>query len=612
MRWKFIIPFMVFILIIVGFVTFFLDGIVESIVEERASLLNRAKVEIEDLDIGFLRPGVRIRRLAVANTDNPWRNMVEVADIGISVSLLPFFSKKIVIDEMIMENMQVNTERKTSGELPRRLKKRVKAEEKEEKPTEVPCVKLPNLEVFKKKFDVKELVDINRLESVRRAKQLSEDVSKMQSKWESELKDLDVKAKADEIMTKVQGSLESLQKTEIKGPVDLLKLQSDLKNLREATDTLKGLRKEIEAKKSAFKRNVTTLEKSLKDEMKRLKEQDLRAILKDLGLEQFTNVRWAEAFLCPFFGKALNFIWNNADKIRTGMPKMEIDEPVQTRIRAQGRDIIFPSVKKGPDFLLKEARLSMEQEKWSLRGTIRGVTSDPTSYGKPTRVDIRGKRPKLVLNGILDHTGEIPVDTVSLDLSGYPLDGFTFTENPLSLSNIKRGFLDLKANLALKGDSIDLKTKTTVKNLVLNFSEKGTENLMVNIVKEAMKTAPSLSIGVVAKGTRDDPKLSISSNIDRLFARQLKRFAGKKVNALKASLGAQINGATGKDMKGFSDALSQGKLDILNQFGSNESLVQQNIDFLSHTATTKSGKSKAPKRGKEKGLEGLLPGLIRK
>ncbi len=470
------------------------------------------------------------------------------------------------------------------------------------------------IEELKKKFDVKELVDINRLESVRRAKQLSEDVSKMQSKWESELKDLDVKAKADEIMTKVQGSLESLQKTEIKDPVDLLKLQSDLKNLREATDTLKGLRKEIEAKKSAFKRHVTTLEKSLKDEMKRLKEQDLRAILKDLGLEQFTNVRWTEAFLCPFFGKALKFIWNNADKIRTGMPKMETDEPVQTRIRAQGRDIIFPSVKKGPDFLLKEARLSMEREKWSLRGTIRGVTSDPTSYGKPTRVDIRGKRPRLVLNGILDHTGEIPVDTVSLDLSGYPLDGFTFTENPLSLSNIKRGFLDLKANLALKGDSIDLKTKTTVKNLVLNFSEKATENLMVNIVKEAMKTAPSLSIGVVAKGTRDDPKLSISSNIDRLFARQLKRFAGKKVNALKASLGAQINGATGtgKDMKGFSDALSQGKLDILNQFGSNESLVQQNIDFLSHTATTKRGKSKAPKRGKEKGLEGLLPGLIRK
>jgi len=215
MRWKFIIPFLVFILIIFTFVAFFLDGIVESIVEERASLLNKAKVEIEDLDIGFLRPGVRIQGLAVANADNPWRNMVEVGDIGISVSVLPLFSKRIIIEEMVMENLQVNTERKTSGELPRRLKKRLKTEEKEErKPVEVPCVKLPNLDVFKKKFDVKELVDINQLESVKRAKQLSEDVSKMKAKWESELKGLDVKAKADEIMTKVQGSLESLQKTQ--------------------------------------------------------------------------------------------------------------------------------------------------------------------------------------------------------------------------------------------------------------------------------------------------------------------------------------------------------------------------------------------------------------
>jgi len=610
MRWKFIIPFLVFILIIVVFVTFFLDGIVESIVEERASLFNRAKVEIENLNIGILRPGVRIRGLAMANADNPWRNMVEVGDIEISVSVVPLFSKKVIIDEMVMENVRVNTERKTSGELPRRLRKRLRAKDREEKPAEVPCVKLPNLDVFKKKFSVKELVDINRLESVKRAKQLSEDVSKMKSRWESELKGLDVKAKADEIMTKIQGSLESLQKAEIKGPADLLRLQGDVKNLREATGALEGLREEIEAKKSAFKRQVATLEKSLKEEMKRIQEKDLQAILKDLGLEQLTKVRLAEAVLCPFFGKVLNFIWNNVDKIRTAMPKTGKDEPVQIRIRAKGRDIIFPSIKKGPDFLMREARLSMEQERWSLKGTIKGVTSDPTSYGKPTRIDIQGKRPKLVLNGILDHTGEVPIDTVSLDLRGYQLAGFAFAENPLSLSNITRGFLDLKANLALKGDSIDLKTRTTVKNLVLNFSEEGKENLMVTMVKEAIRKAPSLSIGLAATGTKDNPQLSISSDIDRLLARQLKSFAGKKVKVLKASLGVQIDGASGKEMKGFSDSLSQGKLDILNQFGSDESLVQGKIDLLSGVMASKTGKSKAPKKGKEKGLEGILPGLI--
>jgi uncharacterized protein (TIGR03545 family) len=604
MRWKFIIPFLAFILIIVAFVAFFLDGIVESIVEERASLLNRAKVEIDNLDIGFLRPGLRIRGLAVANADNPWRNMIEVGDIGISVSVLSLFSKRIIVDEVVMERVRVNTKRKSSGELPRRLKKRLKAEKKKErKPVQVPCLKLPSLEVFKKKFDVKELVDINRLESVRRAKQLSEEVSTMKSRWEAEIKDLDVKAKADEIVTKVQGSLESLQKTEIKGPADLLKLQGDIKNLREATDALKELRTEIEAKKAGFQRQVATLQKSLKDEMKRLKGQDLRAILKNLGIEELTKVRLAEAFLCPFLGKAMNLIWNNAGKIRAAMPKMEKDEPVRTRIRAKGRDIIFPSVEKGPDFILREARLSLEQEKWSLRGIMRGITSDPVSYGKPTRIDIQGTRPKLVLNAILDHTGKIPIDTVFLDLMGYPLKGLAFAENPLSLSNITKGFLGLKADLALRGDSIDLKTRTTVNNLGLDFSEKGTENLMVNILKEVMETAPSLSIGLAAKGTRDNPKVSISSNIDSLFTRQLERFAGKKVNELKASLRTEIDGASEKEMKGFSDTLAKANLDIVHQFGSDESLVQENIDFLSRIV--------ARKKGREKGLEGILPGLMR-
>jgi uncharacterized protein (TIGR03545 family) len=607
MRWKFVIPFLGFILIIVAFIAFFLDGIVESIVEERASLLNKAKVEIADLDIRFLWPGVGIRGLAVANADNPWRNIVEVGDISISVSVLPLFSKRVVIDEMLMEGLQLNTKRKTSGELPRRLKKRLKAEEKEKKPTEVPCVKLPNLEVFKKKFDIKDLVDINRLESVKRAKQLSEDVSQWKSRWESELKNLDVKAKVDEIIGKVQGSLESLQKTEIKGPADLLKLQNDLKNLREATDALKGLKKEIEAKKAAFKGQVATLEKSLKDELRKLREMDLQAILKDLGLEGITKARLAEAFLCPFLGKTLNFIWSHADKIRTLMPKRGKDEPVQTRIRAKGRDIIFPVIKKGPDFLLREARLSMEQEKWSLKGTIQGVTSDPISYGKPTRVDVKGTRPQLALNAILDHTGKTPVDTVSLDLAGHPLEGFTFSENPLSVSNIAKGFLNFKANLVLKGNSIDLNTRATVKNLVLNFSEEGKENLLVNMVKEAMKTVPSFSIGVAAQGARENPQTSISSDIDQIFARQLRRFAGKKIDELKASLGVQIDGASGKDIKGFSDTLARDRLDILNQFGSDESLVQEKIDPLTGIAATKTGKSKEPK----KGLEGILPGLIK-
>jgi uncharacterized protein (TIGR03545 family) len=607
MRWKFITPFLVFILVTMAFVAFFLDGIVESIVEERASLLNGAKVEIEDLDIGFLSPGVRIRGLAVANADNPWRNMAEVGDIGISVSLPPLLSKRIVIDEMVMENVKVNTERKTSGELPRRLKKRVKAEAKEEKPTEFPFPKLPNLEVFKKKFDLKELVDINHLGSVRRAKQLTKDVSKMKSRWESELKGLDAKVKANEIMTKVQKSLDSLHKTRIKSPADLPKLQSDLRKLREAIDTLKALRKEIEATKSTFKRDLATLEKSVRDEMIALKEQDFRAILKDLGIEEFKRLSLAEAFLGPFYAKALDLIWNNADKIRTFMPKMDKDKSVQTRIRAQGRDIIFRSIKKGPDFLLREAQVSIEQKKWSLRGTIQGVTSDPASYGKPTQVAIHGKHPRLVLNGILDHTGEKPVDTFSLDVKGYPLKGVSFAENPLSISNISRGFLDLKANLALKGELIDFRSEAKVKDLKLDFMAAEAENLMVNILKEVIKTAPSLSIGMDAKGTRDNPQLSVSSDIDRLFARQLERFVGKKVNELKASLEAQIDSATDNEMRGFSDTLAKTKQDIFKQFRSDELLVQERIDSLSRIVVRRTDKSQELK----KVLEGILPDLIR-
>ena len=79
------------------------------------------------------------------------------------------------------------------------------------------------------------------------------------------------------------------------------------------------------------------------------------------------------------------------------------------------------------------------------------------------------------------------------------------------------------------------------------------------------------------------------------------------INELKASLGKQIDGASGRDIKGFSNAFTRNKLDILNQFGSDESLVQEKIDSLTGIVGAKKGKRKAPK----KGLEGILPGLIK-
>jgi len=41
--------------------------------------------------------------------------MVEVGDIGISVSVLPLFSKKVIIDEMVMEKVQLNTKGRRRG-----------------------------------------------------------------------------------------------------------------------------------------------------------------------------------------------------------------------------------------------------------------------------------------------------------------------------------------------------------------------------------------------------------------------------------------------------------------------------------------------------------------
>jgi hypothetical protein len=52
-------------------------------------------------------------------------------------------------------------------------------------------------------------------------------------------------------------------------------------------------------------------------------------------------------------------------------------------------------------------------------------------------------------------------------------------------------------------------------------------------------------------------------------------------------------------MKAFSDILSKDKQEVLNQFGSNESLVQGKMDLLTGLVASNTGKTEVP--SKERG-----------
>src|SRR4030042_5687025 len=99
-RWSGLVFFIVIVGLIPIFSLFFLDGIIKGIVEDRASLVVGARVEIGDLRSKIFGLSVDIQNLQVANPEEPMRNSVEIGSLAFDLGAAPLLEKKIVIERM--------------------------------------------------------------------------------------------------------------------------------------------------------------------------------------------------------------------------------------------------------------------------------------------------------------------------------------------------------------------------------------------------------------------------------------------------------------------------------------------------------------------------------
>ena len=115
MRWKGIIFLIVLFAIIVALSFIFTDRWLESQLEDTASGLNGAKVEIDDLDFSIFGPVLSWERLQVTDPENTMKNMVESGFCEFKMEFLPLLSKKVIIENIQLTGLLTNTDRETDG-----------------------------------------------------------------------------------------------------------------------------------------------------------------------------------------------------------------------------------------------------------------------------------------------------------------------------------------------------------------------------------------------------------------------------------------------------------------------------------------------------------------
>jgi uncharacterized protein (TIGR03545 family) len=598
-RWSGLVVFIVIVGLITMFSLFFLDGIIKGIVEDRASLAVGAKVEIGDLRFKIFGLSVDIQNLQVANPEEPMRNSVEIGSLAFDLGAAPLLKKKIVIERMKVLNLAWNTPRKTSGALPPRLQKKLEARKKPsdlgtqaEKRIEE-CV-LPNFSVLAdlKKRSPEELLKGVNLQSAAFLGDYPKKVSAAKETWEKRLKELPTRED-------IQKEVKSFQALKDQRPKDLTQLPTYLEKLNALQKKINDTQKTVTTAQQEFQTEMNLLKTSLQ-EVEKLKDVDVKTVMAKLGVQ----IPSATDLICVLLGKevahkvnwALGMYRKLSQYTSKGKPKEEKEKP-QPVPRMKGMDVRFPITRGYPDFLLELAEFSArpDMKKASgvfafekLAGELRGLTSHPALYGKPTLFKLNGSMvgnlaKDFALAGQFDHRKAVAEDRIDLNIKELRIEQ-TGTAGPQqSPLRLASALLNVNGSLGVKGEALNGRVLLDVLNPKVAMESSAA------ILGDLLKNMGSFDLSLAIGGTLDQPSIGLSSSATKTLASGLENLVQKEMKGLQDGIRNVISSRVDKDLT-----------TNRNEVSGLEKLIQGEL-------SSRLGVTSLPAGTTPKGTKGLLP-----
>lgn len=518
-------------LLVWAFVFFFFDPLLKQGMIAAGQAAAGAKVEIGSVRTKWLKGTLEIRRVAVADRNEPMKNLAELSRAAFHLDVSAAVRGKGVVREAALEGLRLGTARKTSGALrnpppPSKLSAAIAKQIAPAKNATVAVGHRASGEV---------------------------DAAKLQG-----LKKLgEAKAKAEEIERRWKGKAEEAKaiEREAKEIADELKSIGGgnvLKSVQAAADAqkrIKALIARVDAQKAEAQKDLAEAQALVK-EADELRKKDLNGLLASAGLPTLDSQDLARRLLGAQTASRLSTAlrWMRIAKEKAAARKAANPPPPPRRA---GINIEFPRAHSYPQFLLENAKITGTLEgvrggALDLGGVLSGVTSNPELYGKPATVRLDGKSasgPAVSLAGRLDQQKE-PVG-VSLDFSG---EGFSLAGTALGDGEIggslSAGTAKVKGRLSSAGD--EWSGEVVVEATGVKLEPKvGLGGAAGPLVAEALKSLTGFQVRVGISGREDDLKLAFSSNIGEAVAAAMRKAVSGQLEAQKKVLEAKLAAAYG-------------------------------------------------------------------
>ncbi|WP_444996481.1 TIGR03545 family protein [Aliikangiella sp. IMCC44359] len=521
-RWWGLAVFFSIILLVVLLWYLLAPRIVESSIEQLGSEALGAKVEIDSVNLSLFPIAVTLKHLVAADPDAPMTNLFESSEITFAVDSERLLWKKLIIEELVIDGVQTGTARKTSGALEGGRKSGKAVEQVIE-------MVIPDVE----KINIKELVNDADLITLKRIEKLKQEQSKVQSEWKNALDKDELEKRTEEIKKEYKRLSDRAKENKL----NLIKDRKDWKKLKKLID---AERKQISVLSDKLKQDKTKLAEQLKD-VKNGPNDDLDLIMEKFGLGNGID-GLVDKYLGPQYTPWVKRILGLVKQVKPANSEQQVDE--EKAYVQVGKKVYFKDQKTFPELLIKKIKLNGSDNGRVLDGRGFDLGYLPWLTGKPAKLNLRFSGNGQANIDVSSHwpSAKDMQSKLNSQVVAWPIDKMQFMQTDKGDWTIDSGTLSATVNGELTLQTIDLKAIFSIQSPKLVFP-KGLSDWQTTLAN-SINQQKKIDFKLIASGDIENPKITVSSSIEKLFQQaigeKVKQKAQKLTGKVKAAITEKI------------------------------------------------------------------------
>jgi uncharacterized protein (TIGR03545 family) len=542
-RWKGLLAFIIVIIIFGGFWLLFVDAIVKKSIEKLGTRAVGARVNVAEADLSLFPAGLELIDVQITNPDEPMKNAVEISRINTAIDSALLLRRKVIVNEMALEGVRLDTPRKSSGAVKKSIDK-----SRSQKPSSKGASKSISLPSFQIP-SVKNILEKEELKSLTLINSFQKDIKAEKKKWEQVLKELPDKKKFEGYKHRIK-KIKSSKKGKLGGL---------LSSAGEAASIYKEIKRDLKKIKSAvrdFKKNLVTFQNRF-NQISKAPQKDIQRLknkysISPKGLANISRLLFG-ARLSGWVDKAI--AWNDRLQpvLQRSAKKDKGPVPVEP-LRGKGVNVRFKEYRPLPDFLIQNVKANVVLEAGNLTGNIKNITPDQDILGDPITFVFSGENLEKIgtikLDGKSDYV--IPAraqNSINLSVKKMAISDLVLSDDAKFPVSLKRALADVDVRAVLRGHNIKANIDAAFSGVKLHSNPTDKKALVAKVVSSALSGVKNFKAAVEVHGTIENYDVKIKSDLDQVLKRSVGSIARKEYAKLEVKLKQAVFAKVNRPLK---------------------------------------------------------------